>query len=400
MAREALLGTLGYGIFTALFSTLALEGILSPAIATVAERRVATAAASGEGRQGSTLIRHAAFWGLCLGSGLTILFVLLSPFLARFFRLSSVGPVLLLALFPPLNLFLAVLAGALQGLLRFAAMSLVLLVTAVTRVAVAIPVVLLWDGSVSGALGATLAAASLGAGLAAALLRRALGAPRAIEPRPPPAAPAPALGDDLGVASLALAGLALLSTTDVVLARHVLSAEQAGLYSVLALLGRVAYFGSLPIILVMFSVLSRRAARRAGIRAPLLVSGPCIVGLCALTVALYAAVPLPILRLTVGGGAEAGAPLLWRFGAFFGLLALGHWLTYVGMALGWRSLAFVPLPAAALQAFLILRFSPTLTSLLGSSVVAASVLVAVSGATLFSLKAAQGRAAAMAQAGA
>lgn len=64
-----------------------------------------------------------------------------------------------------------------------------------------------------------------------------------------------------GPATLTLMGLTLFITTDIILVKHFFSSKEAGLYAGLSLIGRVIYFFSAPIGLVMFPLIVHRHAK-------------------------------------------------------------------------------------------------------------------------------------------
>jgi O-antigen/teichoic acid export membrane protein len=120
----------------------------------------------------------------------------------------------------------------------------------------------------------------------------------------------------------------ILTSLDVLLARHVLSADAAGMYAVGSVLTRAALWLPQSVATVMFASLAERdehglAARRAAA----VVSA---VGLIAVLGTLAAG---PLLVTAVGGSKYRGLdPIAWEFTLLGGLLALVQLAVVAGLA--------------------------------------------------------------------
>ncbi|MDP2638345.1 MAG: oligosaccharide flippase family protein [Candidatus Levybacteria bacterium] len=65
-----------------------------------------------------------------------------------------------------------------------------------------------------------------------------------------------------GPATLSILGLTFFITSDIILVKHFFSAKDAGIYAGLSLIGKVIYFFSAPIGLVMFPLIVQRYAKK------------------------------------------------------------------------------------------------------------------------------------------
>jgi O-antigen/teichoic acid export membrane protein len=172
-----------------------------------------------------------------------------------------------------------------------------------------------------------------------------------------------------------MAGLTALFSVDLILAQHYLPAEQAGLYGGLSTLGRIIYFATLPFTTLMFPTVTSRVAAGRSSRRVLLLTGGALVTLTLGVIVVYALAPGLVIQFTLGQSYLKGAAYLWWFAVFFGLVALATW--FVHALLAHQQLGIVALPplALVLQLLLIARFHGSLVEIMGSSVVAATVLV-------------------------
>lgn len=373
LARDAFLGVQQFGALAALGSVLYLEGILVSVVTIVTAAYVA----GFIGRKQSAVVWPFVWrfsWqvgglGLLLGG----LVLAMSPWLMLWFHIGTRWPFFWLALMFPLALWSGVTLGALQGAMAFGMLSLVLALGAGLRLLLVVPFVAMVKGGVSGALlagvMATLVVYSISWLPLGHYRRDAVG------------------GTDLTPVSWkdffkythqvfwAMAGLTALFSVDLILARHYLPAEQAGLYGGLSTLGRIIYFITLPFTTIMFPTVTSRLAAGYSSRRVLRLTGGALVGLTVAIVAVYTLAPRLVIRLTLGQSYLNGARYLWWFAAFFGLVALATWLVHALLAHQRAGVALLPPLALVLQLLLIACFHGSLVEIMGSSVAAAVILV-------------------------
>lgn len=380
LARDAFLGPTGFGALAALVSVLSVDAVLASAITATTAHGVADALARGKATETGPLLRLLATRvALRAGLGLSALLVLASPFLTRFFHLTSLRPALVLAVLPPVNFLFAVASGGLQGWLVFRALTLATLTGAVFHLLFAVVLVSAGLG-VSGALLAHLLSVTLALGVAFIPIRA----------RTPPAETAgsgkPAdlsLRSVFGYAgpvALAVLGLTALFSVNVILARHFLSPEAAGLFSGLTTVGRAVYLIGLPLVLLMFPRVTRRVAQGRPVWRVLALSGGSIAAVGLFFTAVSAVVPETVLRLTVGASYLPGSRILWLFAGFFTLVSLATWLTYALLAFRRTGGAILPLLLALAQAGVLLRLHGSVREIILVSIVSAGLLLSGLGA--------------------
>lgn len=264
MSRK--LGPSDYGALGALLGILWVVSVPVGALQAVVARRVARldpsapAALAGVVRPGLRL-------GLATGGALALVLAAAAPLTAKFLRLDSALPVILMSAVVVPACVSAVGRGALQGLRRFGILAISLLLAVVVRLVLGV----VWaEGGlgISGALLATLAAELSGTVLALSPLFRRI-RERSGRRR------VTGLSRETVDAAISLFNLWLLVTADVVLARHYLDPHTAGQYAAASLAAKVVVFLASGIALVAYPRFAADGwgSRRVLARSALLVAG-------------------------------------------------------------------------------------------------------------------------------
>jgi O-antigen/teichoic acid export membrane protein len=289
-----------YGQLSSLLGLLLISTIPLLALQTVAARRCATDVGT------SGLVRGTAV----VGAGGALVFVVLSPALAAFLHLSGVDGILLVAATVPAGAVLGTAMGVAQGSRQFPRLAALILATTGGRSAC---------GLIGLVLGRTPRAtlAGIAIGLAAAALvvgwRRLASVPVALRDR----ARTGVLVETL-IAAHAHGTFLLLTSLDVLLARHVLSSSAAGVFAVGAVVTRIALWLPQSLITLMFASLAEPDHHhRTALRAALVIFGTGAV----LIIGAALAGPLVV---TVVGGAQYHEldSTMWLFALLGSLLAV------------------------------------------------------------------------------
>jgi len=148
--------------------------------------------------------------------------------------------------------------------------------------------------------------------------------------------------------SMALLGSALFITTDTILVKHFYTPKEAGIYAGMSLLGRIIYFVSAPISLVLFPLVAHRHARNEKHRhlffiAIILV----LLASASITIFYYFFPEFSILLLLKQKEYLSIKNILWVFGVFMMIYSL-LWLVvnyYLSIK---KTNIFVPILAGAL----------------------------------------------------
>ena len=358
------LGPDGFGALGALLGLLLIGAVPALALQAVAARRVAVGGATAD------VVRPLVRASLLLGLGTSAVLLVAAPALEAYLRLDGLAAAVWVALsLAPL----AVVSGAqgvLQGAERFAALAVVFVTAAALRVVGGV-VAVLADAGVAGVLAATTAGSVLAAALALALVGRPVSRTGAVPP-------VQHLPRELVAATSGLLALVAMANVDVLLARHHLAAEAAGLYAVGAVLAKVAFWAPQAVAVV---VLPRLAGERGAevLRAALL----CVGGFGAALVAGAALLAGPVLRLVFGDAYAGLAPTAWAFTALGAALAVAHLLVVHGIAVRSGRLAAVLAGVVVVEVLVISLWrhdsleQVVLTALTGALVVVAAGLLLV-----------------------
>jgi O-antigen/teichoic acid export membrane protein len=282
------------------------------ALQTVAARRAATEAGSAGIARGTAVI----------GVGAALVFVALSPALAAFLHLRDIQGILLVAASVPASAVIGAAMGLAQGRRQFGRLAMLIAVGTGGRSAA---------GLVGLALGRTprwtVAAIAIGLTVTAVLV---VGRGPALATRRMvllDRARSGVLVETLN-AGHAHGVFLLLTSLDVLLARHVLSSDAAGVYAVGSVLTRITVWLPQAVIALLFASLAEPARhRRTARQATLVVVGIGLVGVAATALAGR-------LAVTVIGGAKYHQldSAMWLFALLGALLAMLQLSMLAGLA--------------------------------------------------------------------
>ena len=244
-----------YAALTALFGILILESVSSQVIQSATATLAARYRARDERDALHSFVRRWSVRIAAASGALGLIVLVLSPLLASALALPPVSVALL-----GVTLFLALVftfaLGLLQGLARFFWMGGALIAQAGSRLAIGVGLVLLGfgvDGAFTGASAAIAISLVVATIPLLALLRAARGTTATIE-----------LGSAetrfFALSAVVLLAYAALTNIDAVLARSLLSSEQAGAYAGAITMGKIVLFAP---IAVGFLLLERTASAHA-----------------------------------------------------------------------------------------------------------------------------------------
>lgn len=333
----------------------------------VTAQRISTARAATQAVERRALLRRAWSVGLLVATAIAVS----SPLIAAATSSASAVPFILLAAGLPFYLAQAVERGALQGRLRFGDLAATLIIEAVTRLGVAIALVLCGLG-VSGATAGITASfvaswwlarrrelvLSTRSGTEVAHVSRSITARRATQ-----------------ATMLLLVGQIMINNGDVVLAKTLFDADAAGVYSVVALVGRAIFFLSWSVVTAAFPMAAtanaaeHRALRRRAVRTVAAMST-----LMTLAVALLA----PPLTPTVFSDAySTAAGLFLPYAIATSLFAVANVMASLSTAQGDRQTAAVIVGGAVGQTMLLLAFADDPVRMVWLQVLAMGTLLVV-----------------------
>jgi len=237
-------------------------------------------------------------------------------------------------------LLLCLQRGLLAATRSYKAVGLSVVLEALGRLAVGALFVAVGLG-VTGAYLGTLASLVLAAVVLDRLLRRRLGAPK------PGAAQHPlrALALDAALPIAALTLVAALQNVDVIMAKHALSEDAAGIYAATTVAAKAVVWIAIGLGMWVAPEATRRAAEGRDPRGVLVRALAVIAVVSAGALAVFAAVPGLLLRTAFGAEFEDGDTILFALGAAYALLAA----SYLGVQflLGLRRRVFMVVLALA-----------------------------------------------------
>lgn len=344
------LGANGFSEVAPLISLFYLIQIPLFIVMAVAARYTAPLAVRGDQSRVNRGYRDLVLYTSLVGLAGMLLFVVITPALKDFLNLPSLGPLIALSAAVPLCLLVGVGRGVVQGEERFVWLSGNFFLYGVTTLGF-LPVLLAFRLHAVGAVLAINLALVL-CNLFAALALRDL-PPAGHHERLPIW---PLLRGALG-ASAGITAITLFYNFDVLLAKHFLSNQDAGLYSAMSLLGKILFFGTISISVVMFPRVA--AIHSEGRRAHHTVnlSLALVTGAGGLVVLAYFIAPRAIVHLLLRKPEyEAVASYLGLFSLAMLGLAIANLLVYYFVAVHKRRFVWgVALGAVAFATLLSLR---------------------------------------------
>jgi len=144
-------------------------------------------------------------------------------------------------------------------------------------------------------------------------------------------------------------GITSLYTTDIILVRHFFPASEAGLYAALAILGKIIFYASSAVSLVLFPVLSERTEMGAATKKLTLFAVGGVAAISVGVTALYFLFPNFIVGSLFGNAYAGAGSFLGPFGIFLALFSIGGIIVTACLALGRTGIWFVPVACAILQ---------------------------------------------------
>ncbi len=369
-----LLSPASYGDFTALIALTVIAAVPTGAAQTVVADRIAVLLAQGRTERVRYLIRHAVAHVAAIAIILGLAYTACIPLVKVALGLQTTGPAIALAPLLVLSFFIPVAYGVLQGMERFAALGLLMLASAASRIAIGVPWTVFAGGGAGGpllgqALGNLLALAATAWLIRAYVLRRGTGAATSGLRRRPDRRSL--------IAGGAFVAFALISNLDVLLAKLLLPPHAAGLYAALATVEKIVIFlpGAIAVVMVPSAA---KARHREGSAARVLRMAALLVALTTMLVAVPAALAPHLVLQTMFGhqyvSAAAGVLPIVCAGAGLALLYL---LVVYTVAIQDRRWVWLLLGGVALQiaAIGLLHSSPIEIATVQASVIATVLIV-------------------------
>jgi len=364
------LGAAEYGILGSLLAAFYILFVPLGAFSTVVTKFVSEFKARKEyGKVASLLFpgmrklsRYAIliFIGLSLGSWLT----------ADFLRIPSPFPVILMGLAIAFAVGLPIPRGVLQGLQKFGQLGLNISLESLIRLLLGVLLVSLGLG-VNGAI------LAYGLGYLAAILLALMPLRFLLHLRNETIDISSIYKFSLPTLTMSIC-LAVMTNVDLIFVKHFFTSEEAGIYTVVSVLGKVIFFVSGAFTIPMFPLVSELHTRGENTLLILKKSLFYVISFSGLVIAAYWLFPSFIVHTLYGRAYSLAIPLLGAMGIAMGLIALVMVYTTYLLALKDTRFVKVLLGCTFLQIILLSLFHHTLLEVI-------YVLILTNGLTLFLL---------------
>ncbi len=363
-----MLGPTDYGILTSLISLIYLLGIPLGVLNLVVVKFVSGFKGKKDFDSIVSFFRLVNRKVLIFSLLFLLLLLLLTPLMSVFLHLSSFLPVLLVLAFFLTSAFLMINRSFLQGLLKFGYFSSSSILESVLKLVFAFFLVLAgWK--VYGAL-----AGFLAGGLAALLFTYLPLWKLRIKKKVQIKIKKEKIFKFALPVFLSTLAFTSLFSSDLILVRHFFPGEQAGFYSALLTLGRIIYFLALPVISVMFPMVSERCEVGTRYRNLLLASFFLVFLIGFLITGVYFLIPRFIIRLFFGTLYLSASSYLGYFALFLSFYSLALLLNNFFLSIQRTKLVFLPMVAALGQIIFIYLFHQSLGQIIFISLTASALL--------------------------
>src|SRR3990167_2233018 len=361
-----------YGIFASLISLIILITIPALSINTIIVRFATDYFSKGEMGKGAKLYKETlkilSFFSLLIFG----IFVLLSFPIMSFLHIDNIWYVILAGLIIALSYITVINTAFLQSLLKFNFLSFVNVASALIRLLSGVFLIIL-GFRVFGGLFAIISMSIVSFVLAFIPLRfvlREKGGTTSIFGKEKFSYAIPT--------TVAIFFLTSFTSMDVILVKHFFNSSDAGLYGGLSLIGKVIYYFTGPITMVMFPLLIKRHTRGENFN-NLFYLTIILVSLSSISISIfYFIFPAFVINLFSGGREYVGAiSYLGLFGLFITLFSILNVLVSFFLSLKKTFISFFVVSAALLQIFLIFIIHDSIVHVISISIFVCSLLLIV-----------------------
>jgi len=364
-----IMGPVGYGELAALLSLSYIFNVFVVLLQTVVTKFVSERTPkSARGDIRALVVRIS---GILIGVGGACIvgLIIVAPVIVRFLNIedSTVIPFLFLGVL--FTLLGTVYTSVLQGLQRFAEGMVILNINSILRLAA---------GAAFASLGVTAAlAANAGAIFVATLIALIPIRHFLFSNNRDSQFHLARLFKATSITFFSILGISVLNSQDVVLAKHFLSAESAGLYGALSTMGKIIFFVSYSVSYVLLPIVSERSAHGKQSNKLVYVSIAVVAGLSGLATVGFFLWPRFVLGLLYGDAFLEAATLLGQFGIFSSFYTIAYTIVMALIGLGRSTVWTILIGAAILQDILLMVFHEDISSMLRVNITVAAGLVVV-----------------------
>jgi len=350
MAR--MLGPADYGILASLMSIVYLFSIPTETIQAIIARYTAIFKARKEIGKIKSLMNRAIKKGWKFGIIGIILFAAVSPFIKNFLKFDSIIPLLALAILILPVILLPITRGILQGLKKFKALGFNMSFEGAIKLVLAISLVLI-GLNVNGAIAAILISGFLAFSLSKYYVNDInKSKEKFFDKKNIYSSFIPVL--------IAIICLTMMYSMDVIIVKHFFSDQEAGVYSVASLLGKMIFFALIPAAKAMFPIVAERQEAKKEHRHVLskILLGTSLI--MVLILAVYYLFPEFLITILFGNRYIEAANILFYLGVAFSLMTITYMISFYYLSLGKSKIIWALIPCTILELVLISLFSSSL----------------------------------------
>lgn len=363
-----MLGPVDYGLLASLISLIYLLGIPTTTLNLVLVKFVSSFKGKKDFSAIAYLFRITAKKVLPVSLFFLLVFLILTPFIAKFLHLPALFPFVLILLTSFSSIFLTINRSFLQGLLRFGHFSFSSFLEPFLKLVLGFFLVL-WGFKINGALFGLVIGALVCYVYTFIPLRSIFKKEKALcklEYQEIFRFVLPVFFSTLAFTSL--------FTTDLILVRHFLP-EQSGFYAALANLGKIIFFINGSIISISFPLISERYSNGSNYHHLLWLSFFSIFLISAVISIFYFLFPFLMINLLYGRQYLSVVSLLGFFGIFLSFYSLCFLMVNFFLSVGKTKAVVMPLVAALAQIILICFFHQNLWEIILISVFLLALLL-------------------------
>lgn len=305
---------------------------------------------------------------LIYGAAVALILLIGSPVIMNFLHLSNIYFPILISLGFFVGLLAMLVKGTLQGIFNFFALFVANTVEITIKILVAI--VLVYFGfKALGAVFAVTASFLIGLIIAFFFLKKEkfIGKNNFKEGKDILKYSVPVFLTSLGLTSL--------FTTDIILVRNLFSGIESGYYAALSVLGKIIFFGTFPITIVLFPLVSERHAANKDYKSLLAVSVTVTIAIAGFILGIYYLFPQAMVDLLFGREFSKIAPLLAIFGVFIAIYSLSSVIANFYLSIHKTKISIFVILASILQILLISFFHRSLLEVIYMSIISTSLLL-------------------------
>ena len=354
-----------YGDLASIISILGLIGIIQLAVNLTIIKYVAS---EKNEEKLSGFIKWVYNKSILIGAIVAGLIILAAPVITKFLNISRPEPVFLLGIIVLFFVVLTTIRSVLQGLVRFDKYIYTLLSEAAVKILFTF-LFLLLGYSLLGAVSGFLIGVVIAFFVARYFILEFIQTKKETKP-------------DIRsffhysfAAFLQGVSLTSLYSMDLLLVKHFFSPQNAGIYASLTVLGRIVFFGTTPVISVMFPLVAKKYLNGEKYYNILILSSVAILGFSLLVVIFYYFFPTLPITFLYGKEFLGGASILWLFGIFMALLSLATLFTQFYLSIGKTRAVYFFVIAALAQVILIWFIHPSLMGVIQLSILVSALLV-------------------------